>query len=168
MHIIIITAQDQDIEALKGVKIELRELGIAEVFYADEVDKESILEYIDTMGDNNDLSEDELIKKIFTLWSLYSIQYPSDLPRIGRSNLEVSDDSVSYRLIQANGEDWSSNLQIDSVENANLCLVSTLNRYLDNDYEHEIDRLFLNSNGAFTSEECTNIVQLVLKVLELH
>jgi hypothetical protein len=104
---VIVTATVPTKAAVLSIRNEARSIGLAEIFDVVAFEETKIVSWVRQLPDQ--LSLDQLTRKLAILLSLYTDRLPCDLARIGYSKTRFSADSskLFYRLKKA---DWSAEL----------------------------------------------------------
>eukprot|EP01091_Cochliopodium_minus_P012301 TRINITY_DN3697_c0_g1_i1.p1 TRINITY_DN3697_c0_g1~~TRINITY_DN3697_c0_g1_i1.p1 ORF type:complete len:387 (+),score=107.39 TRINITY_DN3697_c0_g1_i1:60-1220(+) len=172
---IIITAATPNEQATETLRKEVVKIGFGKHFGVEDFDNVKLIERLEKMGENEELTEPQILTKLVLLLSLLSNKISEELGRVGRSNILIKDDRIGFRLRK--GEDWGATLFLMVNEkNPRLCPVRCLKRYLvltedykfeEAEYGKEIDRLFLShekdQRKPLLENQILDIVKVFLK-----
>ena len=164
----IVTAAQPRIGSVKALSEELSELGLDQLFRTRPLDHNVAFDIIKKWGKNDALSFEMLERKLLFLFALVTDRRPSDLVRIGYSEVRFDDElkRVTYRM-QRGPQDWGAELVFSASEDVETCLVRCLKEYfkrlektrpppvyreidLEKDMPEDIlaeDKLFLSKDG---------------------
>ena len=128
-------------------------MGFTDHFDLNEFDSAKLLEYVEKMGENESLSEEKSLQKALILLALCSKKLPEEICRAGRSNLNVKEELVGFRLQKEGNWGGMNSLKINK-ERPSVCPVLALKSYLqkvegfpvpEDKQLSESDRLFMST-----------------------
>lgn len=128
----IVTAAQPRVSSVKALAQELAELRMDHLFRTTLLPRERALDVLRAWGPGEALSAEALQKKLVLLFALLTDRRPSDLARVGYSQVHVAADgaSATYKL-QRSATEWSAELTLEARPSDPLvCPVVCLKDYL--------------------------------------
>jgi len=133
-----------------------------------------LLDHLESLGSNENLSHEMLLKKSLILMAISSKKLPEEISRTGRSNLITSkEDRIGFKL-QKEGNWGGTTFLMQNKDRPSVCPVLCLKAYLqkiepfplkEEENLTEKDRLFLSpqDQSVLTPEKISELIQSVLK-----